>query len=489
MRARNHSRMSAHFNSCAISDVLYGELSTSAHERVRASVVNVAISKLTGIHNYTNADDASLRDLLDDARLAALSVRLLLEYPPLNEDFILTGMRLVESHMAIAYTFKTDRQGLTAGYPSEPVVAEAAAQVMWKFRRPVSEVLAQYVTSGMVPIGTRGELVMRLLLIKAFDWAATRFRRENELIDRPVHLFHFLSELFGPEHLSHIKKARPDKCGDKQTFEQAFKDACIRFTHFARMEDDSLVSSQGAWAAIMRGIAWLCSPTQETIDCIIPVTIGTGMLSKKTMTAIFIRASNRPRSTPHPIDEASLNGRNGRSFFPKDSTTPRPYITIVMEFGIQTAANCATTSTVGPVSVPSPPDNPATHQSPPMDHGLANTALHPRYAMVVYGCSRKVYKVIQDKRSYKLLLNGRNIYDDHPRQESVEWLRRIRGWSARRSSMKWAGYGSPEDDTEHLSEAGEDGEMAAAREVQDDVGWIDISTRPGASDDDGNSNV
>lgn len=391
--------------------------------------------------------------------------------------------------MAIAYTFKTDRQGLTAGYPSEPVVAEAAAQVMWKFRRPVSEVLAQYVTSGMVPIGTRGELVMRLLLIKAFDWAATRFRRENELIDRPVHLFHFLSELFGPEHLSHIKKARPDKCGDKQTFEQAFKDACIRFTHFARMEDDSLVSSQGAWAAIMRGIAWLCSPTQETIDCIIPVTIGTGMLSKKTMTAIFIRASNRPRSTPHPIDEASLNGRNGRSFFPKDSTTPRPYITIVMEFGIQTAANCATTSTVGPVSVPSPPDNPATHQSPPMDHGLANTALHPRYAMVVYGCSRKVYKVIQDKRSYKLLLNGRNIYDDHPRQESVEWLRRIRGWSARRSSMKWAGYGSPEDDTEHLSEAGEDGEMAAAREVQDDVGWIDISTRPGASDDDGNSNV
>lgn len=129
----------------------------------------MAISKLTGIYNYTDADDANLRDVLDDARLAAVSVRLLLEYPPLNEDFILTGMRLVESHMAIAYTFKADRQGLTAGYPSEPIVAEAAAQVMWKFRRPVSEVLAQYVTSGMVPIGTRGELVMRLLLIKAFD--------------------------------------------------------------------------------------------------------------------------------------------------------------------------------------------------------------------------------------------------------------------------------------------------------------------------------
>ncbi|KAF9810325.1 hypothetical protein IEO21_07013 [Rhodonia placenta] len=77
--------------------VLWRAFYANATKDVRATLIAVVITKLTGIYDFTGVHNDALRDLLDDACLAALSVRLLLEYLPINEDIMHTGRAIHRS--------------------------------------------------------------------------------------------------------------------------------------------------------------------------------------------------------------------------------------------------------------------------------------------------------------------------------------------------------------------------------------------------------
>jgi hypothetical protein len=90
-------------------------------DETRGDVIPFAIRKLTGVSPGERSDDGDL---------AALSLRLLLEFKARQEISVNAENRLVEGHMRIAYSVPTHREYLRFGAPSEPVLAEAAARVM-----------------------------------------------------------------------------------------------------------------------------------------------------------------------------------------------------------------------------------------------------------------------------------------------------------------------------------------------------------------------
>lgn len=78
--------------------------------------------------------------------LAAVALRLLLEFDPTRQAAIVAESKLVQGHMRIAYSIPAHQEYVRSGAPSEPILAEAAAQIM-KFH-DVLRTVSQYMTNG-----------------------------------------------------------------------------------------------------------------------------------------------------------------------------------------------------------------------------------------------------------------------------------------------------------------------------------------------------
>ncbi|KAH9934115.1 hypothetical protein B0H21DRAFT_825752 [Amylocystis lapponica] len=93
--------------------------------RVQQSIIDFARLKLMGRKSHNNNSQTK-----DDSKLAALCSRLMLHLEPWREQSRATDFRLVEGYMRIAFSVPKHCEYLRAGYPSEPILAEAAAQEM-----------------------------------------------------------------------------------------------------------------------------------------------------------------------------------------------------------------------------------------------------------------------------------------------------------------------------------------------------------------------
>ena len=112
----------------------------------------------------------------------------------------------------------------------------------------------------------------------------------------------------------------------------------MRFTHFVRAGDDSAVSTDAAYAAILRSMAFQCSHGQEAIDGLVPIVLTDGVLKESNMSGMAVSAKDRvaagSKASFSNIDASKL------SFFPedqelyRDTGNGRPYISLVMELGI-----------------------------------------------------------------------------------------------------------------------------------------------------------
>jgi hypothetical protein len=187
-------------------------------------------------------------------------------------------------------------------------------------------------------------------------------------------------------------------------------------------------------------------------------------------------------------------------FFPDPSeqevtTGPfsRPYITLLMEVGVQNkvpeefktrtkvpmAPKPSTKATqkdgeIGKkASTKPPPTTPSKVQIPQQGRNKFTTDKHTRYPILVYGCSSKVYKVIgsdpSEKAKFAFLLAHRDFLAEHPRttKMSIKAVRRMKPfWAAGEDCYHWF-----EDDFLNTPEARDDpgvGWVVAGGSVQDD---------------------
>jgi hypothetical protein len=401
------------------------------------------------------------------ASTAVVDVRLMLDYEPRREASRLFEAELVAGHMRMAYSVPQSREYLRSGYPSEPLLAEAAAQQMHVFRskdpEAVLTILMHKVKDGLIDKGERGELVARELLLSAYDRAIENefFQSRAATVDAPslqipfyskgVSLISFLQELFAPEYAEEILESLPNNVPLKTTLKEAFKHAKVRFTHFGKMADDSGTTTAAVWAALIRGMAIICRSGESCVDLILPILFWDEKLCEEVVSGILVQIKRRRvRGTValYEIDEKCIN------FFPapqlaENTSMGRPYISLVMELGVQNkVSDGAITRTKANTAVPKPITERQPQTTPSKLKVLKQGRLahakdcHPRYSIFAYGCSSTVYNgITQAQRAmYKFLLASGDFLGEHPRPdlESLRAVRRMKPfWSAGEPCYHW----------------------------------------------------
>jgi hypothetical protein len=121
--------------------------------------------------------------------------------------------------MRIAFSVPKERGYIRSGYPSEPLLAEAAARQMDKFQtltpntNVMLEALEDEFSSGLLDQGQRGGVVFRLLLSEAYR----RGVRKDYANDSPYNfskgckLTTFMEELCSKDYAKQILDSVPDR--------------------------------------------------------------------------------------------------------------------------------------------------------------------------------------------------------------------------------------------------------------------------------------
>ena len=419
------------------------------------------------------------------ARLAILDVQLSLDFEPRREKVQIEEANLVESHMRIAYSIPDHREYLRSGYPSEPLLAEAAAQQLWMWRKQnpfmVVDTLTNVLETGLLHRGELGELTGRQLLLDAYH-RAVELEQCDHLEGRSPNfsagcrLTTFINMLFTNECAEKVLGSSPDNMKG-MPFRKAFEHALVSFTHFGKMADNTGITSAAAWVAFIRHMAIMCRNGQNFVDCIIPVLLQGTRLCEHVITGVLIQFKRRIRRgtvAGYSIDQADL------IFFPKTktgerckhgstaSTSYRPYVSLIMDLGVQPKLyEKAQTSTIFKPDLSS--SKKSRSRTPPPSEGVPDhttpskvvipefgTRHHPppdghaRYNIFAYGCSPTVYRGIDaaHKPSYALLLSSRDFLGEHPRKggPTLKAVRRMKPfWTGGDDCYHWVEH----DDTLH----------------------------------------
>jgi hypothetical protein len=373
-----------------------------------------------------------------------------------------TTADLVASHMRVVFSIPKHRRYIYSGTPSEPILAEAAARLMSTFGGPrplklfqtsildsskargrVVELLAEWLSVGLLEKGELGEFVARTLLTFAHDLAIedeyrtpTRLTDAEPIFSRPISVIAFLRALLQPKFADEVLDYLPENDRQGVKLREAFKDAFINFTHFGRTGEAAMLVDEAALYAMCRGMGWTFYRQQRGVDIGIPVFLGQPdeVLNRYRMTMIFIQVKNTSRSEKPLIDiESSAFKPQFFSTSPNGPADGRPYIVIVMNLGVlhppiePTEPGMAVQGRkidrpLDEQQTPSKlirPPQAVRDQKPRLAKALPRPK-HPRYAFALHGCSRTLYRVIDEeaeKHSYAQLLDSRTLLSEHPRTE------------------------------------------------------------------------
>jgi hypothetical protein len=232
--------------------------------------------------------------------LACLSVRFALEF---NADSISRDVtcKQVERHMRLCLAATTGFRRLITLAGSEPLLAEAAWQLMRDSSKTPVRHLAKHSDLHCIDRGRRGELVAALLVMQARDAAVeTQLTREKlERRSRPegqraVSVADFMQALLPQSSYEKVKKQMPTlwRAGEDRPFEETFEEYSLWFNHVIRIEDSKMIGAEYLWAFITRGAMVLCTHNQYGVDIVLPLCLNQGNLSRDTVSAILIQVKN-----------------------------------------------------------------------------------------------------------------------------------------------------------------------------------------------------
>jgi hypothetical protein len=257
--------------------------------------------------------------------LACLSVRFALEFVADGTagDVVCTQ---VERHMRLCLAATAGREKFVTLAGSEPLLAEAAYELMKNIESNPVHHLAHHSDLNCVDRGRRGELVAALLLMKACDEA-----RAESPDTRWVSVDDFMKELLPPSAYQVLQESLPIfwRNEEKRTFVESFRGYGIWFNHVIKVEKRNMFSANNLWKFITRGAMVLCSHNQEGIDIVVPVCDTQRKLSPGTVTAILIQVKNA-EEYKFEIDKTLFDRMDPikLGLFP-DGMTPKPVIRIV----------------------------------------------------------------------------------------------------------------------------------------------------------------
>jgi len=284
---------------------------------------------------------------LDASSIAILSSRFLLDLSPTSSLARKYEEDQIRSHMRNLYSVSSDRQTIASGSSSEPVVAEASAQLMHSNLEdsplPFMDtwaLLVEFVDRGLLPQGTVGELLGRVLSIFAMDRAieSTPVKRDLKY-QTPVKVVDYYKALLTDEAWEVVRVSQPANRSNltletkSKTFEEAFADAYFHFSHYGKASDDIAIQDCYGWAAWLRGTAILCQLNQMRTDRALPIAFsGPGeAISPQTTSMELAQDKTSPAEDPATTAVQSAEILN---IFTKGQKLP--YIATVHCYGITT---------------------------------------------------------------------------------------------------------------------------------------------------------
>src|SRR5271154_4416127 len=232
----------------------------------KSKLVGGASDPITVLRDKKEGDKNGIR------LLAVLACRLALTVGPFSAE----ARDLVSSHLAILLNTDPDRHFLKIYYPSEPILAEASAEITaaigWL---PAVQALYQQLQNGIVNAGYRGELLSKVLCLIAMDRIKKPFSNDPTYWThtQPVKTRAFLdSWLKPPAGYKTFTDALLDaKTSVNKTELERFLDGHVFFTHFLRV--DRIVSVPAMAHAWNRGAAIMCKECTHSFDHVIPVML------------------------------------------------------------------------------------------------------------------------------------------------------------------------------------------------------------------------
>ncbi|KAI0259430.1 hypothetical protein BC834DRAFT_974310 [Gloeopeniophorella convolvens] len=371
---------------CHLGRPLFGSLYDFAPNSIaRKNIHRLAKHKILG-GNFTVAEaiEKWKQDVVPapgNCVLASVAIRFALEFNPTTKyhrDAVLT---LVERHMRLCISATSGFEALSTTSSSEPILAEAAQEILYEIGQSPVQHLAGRLDHPFIDRGNRGELTALLILMAARDKVASIAKT------RDIFLCDFLEALMPGFAYAQLKEALPHHHrteAEKQSFGDAFKDSRLWFNHVIKIHDSSMLSSHELWKFMTRGAVIMCAPNQTAVDIVIPFCFSGDVLSRKTVSAIFIQVKNDKSFGPaantslfHAIDPFSIKVYQG-------DETPLPCIRMV--FALASKA-------------------PAVHISKPSEHDTRHSKRFTAYDIWFSGIWPETFPLIGNEREeYKIIL-------------------------------------------------------------------------------------
>ncbi|RIB07563.1 hypothetical protein C2G38_2214076 [Gigaspora rosea] len=234
------------------------------------SVINLAMDKLVGGTTYTCWKKEFKNNISTVNALAILGPRLCIDIVPQSEY----APNLVSNFMRFCINISDDRKNIITSMSTEPVLAEASAQIMNDPDINLIDIINALISSlqnGGVEGGYRGELVARLLLLKAWDGVYKKLKVPFTRIhySRFMTLSVFLKSLLADNAYEKISSRLKEQVSFTGT---EFGKAYIKFTHFISISYTP--DRKDLLDALIRGVAFSCKRNQKGVDIIIPMYIG-----------------------------------------------------------------------------------------------------------------------------------------------------------------------------------------------------------------------
>jgi hypothetical protein len=221
--------------------------------------------------------------------LACLSTRFALEFDMDGTARDVTYAQ-VERHMRLCIAATTGFEKMVTISGSEPLLAEAAYELMNGTRINAVCHLARHADLNCIDRGRRGELIAALLIMQAYDAARVISGR------RSVSVANFMEALLPPLEYNTLLQSGPTSwpmSRDVQpTFKVIFEDYGMWFNHIIKVEKKEMISIDHLWKFVVRGAMILCATNQQGIDIVLPVCHMTQNLGPDSVTAIIIQVQN-----------------------------------------------------------------------------------------------------------------------------------------------------------------------------------------------------
>jgi hypothetical protein len=387
-------------NTCLLIYSRWASLFEWGSESVRRGMINYAKVKLS----CGNVNS-------EEAKIAALSIRVILDFDIAREIAKAFEDKLVERNMRVSFAVPNHRDFMLSGTPSEATLAEAAARILNEQEEDLSvlapDLLGQMLDRGLLARGERGEMIGRLFWTIAHD-VVIHQRTLNQALHsgdpiyhRPILLLDWLKAMINPHWHSIVLGATPIADPEGMTLEEAFQGVSINFSHFTRAGDYDIIGPQFLWICLVRGMAYQCPDKQRSIDLIAPTHHGNldSPISPENSGFLFGQVKNSASSS-----EVLVN--------PHIGGTPlnlHPSLSLVHDLGLSQAR------------VYPHPTLPAKQLRNP---SARKENIHLRhYQIHIEGCTHETYGVVPPEMNnlYKSILGAVKVCDDYPRKDKKDY--------------------------------------------------------------------